>query len=185
VRLRPAAAAIASTLVLSSSALAHVDPVGTIVATGRSTVNLTVHNDREEPQSAVRATLPSGLTVAEAPAPSGWEVSVSESSVTWEGTIEGGSDQTFQLDVEASTEPGPITIAVEQIYPGGEAASWQVPFTVVPTTEPTPTTDEGEEESAWRSIAIVGILIALAALAITWIRRGRVIAEQQAAEEQE
>jgi hypothetical protein len=55
-RLRPAAAAFVSTLVLTSSALAHIDTTGTVAATGRSTLNLTAHNDREEPMSAVRAT---------------------------------------------------------------------------------------------------------------------------------
>ncbi len=165
------AAFACAALLLAPAASAHIDPFGTLFATGRSSLELQVHNDREEAMTGLRATLPEGFVIVETPPVDGWEVFASGSRADWTGSLGGGTDQSFRLEVEGSAEPGPVVIAVEQLYPGGEVVPWRVPFTAIPN-DTTTTPAMADDDSGNRNLLVVGVLGLLAAIAIVAIVRG-------------
>ncbi|HXG77583.1 MAG TPA: hypothetical protein VNJ53_13540 [Gaiellaceae bacterium] len=162
------AAALAA-LLLAATASAHVVARPQFLpAEGRTTLVLEVPNERNEPMSGLSVTLPAGLAPVQAAAPSPWELALEGPRATWtSGSLPPGLSASFPLAVEASTEPGPATLQVEQRYPGGEVVRWPLALTVTPGSVP--------REHPWRGIAValvgLGLLAGLGALA--WRRRDR------------
>ena len=159
----------------AAPAHAHVDPVGTLVADGLSSLSLTAHNDREEPMTGFRATVPEGFTVLSAPGPDGWSSDVSGSEASWNGgDLASGDDATFTLELDGSREPGPVEIEVEQLYADGSSVPWTVAVTAVPGS----VGDGSGGGVRWRDLLVVAALGVLTVTVILALRRGRSLQEK-------
>jgi hypothetical protein len=156
-------------------ARAHVDPVGTLVADGLSSLSLTAHNDRDQSMTGFRATVPEGFTVLSAPGPDGWGSEVSGAEASWDGgELGSGDDATFTLELDGSREPGPVEIGVEQLYADGGAVPWTVAVTAVPAS-----IDDGSGGGVrWRDLLVVAALGVLTVAAVLALRRGRSLQEK-------
>ena len=132
------ALAVAATLALAAPARAHVTAVPTFVTAGqRGTVTLVAPNEREEAMTGLSITVPAGLSIVEAVPPGGgWAGAVDDATATWTGgSLPAGVVTSFSVVVEASDDPGDVTLDTRQLYPGGEEVRWPVAFTILPGVE--------------------------------------------------
>jgi uncharacterized protein YcnI len=96
-----------------------------------TTVQLSVHNDRQIAMSEVEVQVPEGFEVRELGEVAGWEAD--ESTATWSGgSLPGGQAQDFGVTLEAVREPGAVTLTVEERFPDGAVVRSPVALTVVP-----------------------------------------------------
>jgi hypothetical protein len=151
------ACSVCSALVLSVPAGAHIDATPAFLPTGGvEIVSLTAHNDRAIAMTGFAASVPAGLRIHGVDELDGWEGSAEETTATWAGgSVAPGAAATFGLHLEASAEPGPISLQVEQRYRDGAVVRWPVALTVVPA----------EESSSPGYVWVVGISACLLALA--------------------
>ena len=158
-------------LALSGAATAHVTPAPSFVTSGqRETISLVAPNEREEAMNGLSVTVPAGLTIVEAvPAGAGWEGVVAGDMATWTGgSLAGGATSSFSLVLEATGEPGSVTLETTQLYAGGDRVPWPVVLTILP--------GEGSSGSLGTVLVVAaGIgLLALATVAVVLrLRRKR------------
>jgi uncharacterized protein YcnI len=158
-------------LALASAAQAHVSASPSFVRQGsQSELRLVVPNERA-PQvtTALTVTMPVGLEVRSASAPSGWEAAVSGARrVSWRGgTIGGISSVEFALQVQTTAEPGTVSLEAVQRYDDGRVVRWKTPLTVIPGTA-------GSESTASRLLLaalVAAALVAATVFAVLRLRR--------------
>ena len=119
-------------------------------------MSFAVPNERPEPMSGVRVSVPAGFRIVRAHVTRGWAATVDDSSATWRGgPLAHLTVETFRLDVEVSADPGSTTLTTRELYPRGAAVDWAATLTVVPGP------DDGHSEGNRRRwiAAIIGITV--------------------------
>ncbi|MFO7572513.1 MAG: hypothetical protein R6W48_07945 [Gaiellaceae bacterium] len=168
-RRRAALAAALAVLGGAGPAQAHVVPEPSFVAAGATTrVGFAGPNERDERMTGFAIFAPEGVRIVRAHASEGWQVAdADEARVTWTGgSLAPNEEETFHVELEATTPPGPAALEAEQLYPGGEVVRWDVPLTVVPAAE------SPGQNLGWTLVAgLVGLLVAVAVVAFAWRRR--------------
>jgi hypothetical protein len=177
-RRRLLAFAIATVAALGSAgaAVAHlaVDPPFLAVA-GKQRFVLTVHNDRDQPMTGFRLTVPEGLRIIGTGGGSGWNETVEGAVASFGGrTLAPDTPVDFEVDLEAaSVEPGTVELTGDQLYAADdESVSWPVSLTIIPEGATAPPDENGAFSGT--SIAILGVLgfVVLASFgAVLWQRR--------------
>jgi hypothetical protein len=121
--------------------------------------------------TGLSVTVPEGLSIAEAVPPGGgWEGVVDGDTATWSGgTLAAGAVSTFSLVLEASGEPGGVTLDAVQLYPGGDEVRWPVAMTILPGAE----SSEGGSSGTSLLVAGIGLLLAATLVVFLWLRRSR------------
>jgi hypothetical protein len=159
VRLAVASACAVVAAFGTASAQAHIFPEPSFIAAeSTGTIGLAAHNDRNVPMTRLAVRVPGEFLVVDAHETSGWSAEVAGSAVTWRGgSLAANTGATFSLVVEAPSAPGPATLEVEQIYPGGDVSRWPVPLTVTPASE------SSSQNLGW---AVVTGLLGLALFAV-------------------
>ena len=160
------ACSVCSVLVLAGSAGAHVDASPTFVPSGGiEVISLTVHNDRAIVMTGFAISAPAGLRFHGVDELDGWQGSAESATAEWtDGSLAPDTPATFGLHVEATAEPGPTTLEVEQGYPDGEVVRWPVTLTIVPA-------DGSDSPSYVWLVVVTAGLLTLAGAAIAWRRR--------------
>jgi hypothetical protein len=161
---------------LPATAAAHlaVDPPFLAVA-GKQRFVLTVHNDRDQPMTGFRLTVPDGLRILGTGGGSGWNETVEDGAAIFAGsTLAPATPVDFEVDLEAaSVEPGTVELRGDQIYAADdESVSWPVSLTIVPEGASAPELDGGAFGGT--SIAILGALVLLVLVSfavVVWQRR--------------
>jgi MYXO-CTERM domain-containing protein len=155
-------------LLLAAPASAHIDAVPAFLeAGGTGTVSLTAHNDRRVAMTEFAVTVPAGLRIAEIGDVTGWAGSTDGTVATWAGgSIAPEESETFELVLDAPTEPGGVSLQAVQRYPDGESLEWDVALTVVPA-------DEASGDPWIYAVVGAGLLLAAAGMALAWRRRER------------
>jgi hypothetical protein len=153
-------------LVLGAAASAHMLPFPAHVLTGGTTViELAGPNERNEPMTGLKVTVPTGLRVVAAQPNGEWTATVEGATATWSGdTLAPGKEASFVLEVEASRPPGSVRLGVDQLYANGKVARWPVALTVLPAAEESPANLRGA-----LVVLVVGLLLAVALVVL--IRR--------------
>jgi uncharacterized protein YcnI len=121
-------------LLLAAPAAAHVTVEPPFLyAQGTQRLALSAPNERNAPMTGFSATVPDGVRVVHAHPASGWESEVTGSTATWlGGSVEPGEEATFELELEAFAQPGPVEIEAVQQYPDDTVVPWRVALTLVP-----------------------------------------------------
>jgi hypothetical protein len=156
-------------LVTSGGASAHVVPVPQLLRTGVRTVSFAVPNERPEPMSGVSVSVPAGFRIVRARPTAGWAATVDGSTSTWRGgPLAHLAIETFRLEVDVTSAPGPVTLDTIQLYPSGATVDWPATLTVVPGPN-----DEQSQRVGWTLIAaLVGVgLVVTAGVALLARRR--------------
>lgn len=164
-----AVGALIVALVASGGASAHVVPVPQFLRTGVRTVSFAVPNERPEPMSGVTVSVPAGFRIVQARPTAGWTATVDGSTSTWlGGPLAHLAIETFRLDVDVTSDPGPVTLDTVQRYPSGATVDWPATLTVVPGPD-----DEQSQGVGWALVAaIVGVgLVVIAGVALLAWRR--------------
>jgi hypothetical protein len=172
VRLSAVVALAAGSLALAGVAAGHPIPTPSFVTAGQpETVTFVLHNERAEPMTGLAVTVPSELRVREAVSPGeGWSGSVDGRKTTWTGgTLPAGATSSFSLVLEATGEPGSLTLEAAQLYPGGDRVRWPVVLTILPGAEGS----GGGSSSAALLVAGIGLLLAAGLLVVLWLRRSQ------------
>ncbi len=160
---------VAATLALAAPALAHVTSVPTFVTAGqRGTVTLVAPNEREEAMTGLSITVPAGLSIVEAVPPGGgWEGAVAGATASWTGgSLPAGEVTSFSLVLEASGDPGDVTLDTRQLYPGGEEVRWGVVLTILPGSD-----SAGSRGTLVVVLVTIGLLLIATLGAVVWLRR--------------
>jgi hypothetical protein len=163
------AISVCSALALAGPAGAHIDATPAFIpADGIETISLVAHNDRALEMDAFAVSVSPGLRIESVGDVEGWSGSIDGSTATWTGgRLAGGEDETFNLDLEAVAEPGPVSLEVAQQYPDDRSASWPVTLTVVPADE--------ASTGVWLYVVVaVGLVLAGAGALLAWRRRDAV-----------
>jgi len=171
VRLAAASAlTVAATLALAAPALAHVMAVPTFVtADQRGTVTLVAPNERDEAMTGLSIAVPDGLSIVEAVPPGGgWNgVVVEGTTATWSGgSLPAGEVTSFSVVLEASGDPGDVTLDTRQLYPGDAEVRWPVAFTILPGAE-----SSGSSGTALVVVGAIGLLLITTLGAVVLLRR--------------
>jgi MYXO-CTERM domain-containing protein len=155
-------------LVLAAPAAAHIEAVpGFLDADGGGVVSLTAHNDRRVTMTEFAVTVPAGLRIEEAGEITGWSASTDGQVATWAGgSLAPEQPETFDLVLDASGEPGTVSLQAVQRYPDGESLEWPIALTLVPA-------DEASGDVWVYAVVGAGFLLAAAGLALAWRRRER------------
>jgi uncharacterized protein YcnI len=164
----PALAAFAAgvALVCAAPARAHVGATPAFVpAGGADSVSLSVHNDRPVVMDGFAVAVPRGLRIEDVGTVAGWRGSFDAKTATWTaGSLPSGEAATFSVSVEATPDPGTVTLRAEQRYPDGEAVEWPVTLTIVPA--------DGSSGDVWvYAVLGLGVLLATAGIVLVWQRR--------------
>jgi hypothetical protein len=175
VRIAAAAGAAVLTLGLAEPASAHIAPSPSFLTAGqRETITLVVPNDhRAQPMTGVSATVPAGLSIVQVLQPGDdWRGVVDGSTATWTGgSLSAGSATSFSLVIEATGEPGSVTMEIVEQYADAARVPWPVALTILP----------GAESSGSLGIALVvviGLLLVATLGAVVWLRRSRPLQEK-------
>jgi hypothetical protein len=161
----------AAALILAGPATAHVTATPSFVPAGeRETVSLVAPNEREAAMNGFAVTVPAGLAIVEAVPPGGgWEGAVEGDTATWSGgSLAGGEVSSFSLVLEATGEPGSVTLEAVQLYPGGDRVPWPVVLTILPGAEGS---GGGGSSGAALLVAGMGVLLAAGLIVVLWLRR--------------
>ena len=144
--------ALAVALVTSGGASAHVVPVPQFLPTGVRTVSFAVPNERREPMSGLTIDVPAGFRIVRAHPTAGWTATVDGSTSTWRGgPLAHLALETFRLDVDVTSRPGPVTLDTMQLYPSGKTVSWPATLTVVPGQDD----EQSRQTAGWALIAAI------------------------------
>jgi uncharacterized protein YcnI len=129
-------AAVAA-LVAAAPAGAHVYASPGYVSGGAtSTVTFSVPNERSVAMGALALTVPQGFRIVKVQPAPGWTAQVSGDTATWTGArLPGGATASLEVELQAPTEPGTVSLLAEQRYPDGQVVRWSVSLTVVPASE--------------------------------------------------
>jgi len=177
VRLAAATALTAATaLVVVAQAGAHVTAVPTFVTSGqRATITLVAPNERQVPMSALVVIVPPGVSIVEAVPPGdGWKPMVFEDTASWSGgSLAAGAVTSFSVVLEASGDPGDVTLETHQHYPDGGHVRWDVPFTILPGPE-----SSGSTGAVLFVVGAIGLLLIATVGAVIWLRRSRPLQER-------
>jgi hypothetical protein len=161
-------------LVLVGIANAHLSAEPSFLEVGgKQRIVLTVHNDRHEPMTGFRLTVPDDLRILGTGGSSGWNEGVQGTAATWTGSsLAPDTPATFEVDLEAVTlEPGTVELQGDQLYAGEESVTWPVSLTVVPPGGSPPENDGGVGGTAIAILAALGALVAVSFGAVLWQRR--------------
>jgi hypothetical protein len=175
-RLLACSIATVAALGVPAAAAAHlgIDPPFLAVAAKQRFV-LTVHNDRDQPMTGFRLTVPDGLRIIGTGGGSGWNETVEGAAAIFGGsTLAPNTPVDFEIDLEAvSVEPGTVELQGDQLYAADdESVTWPVSLTIVPEGASAP--PEADGAFSGTSIAILGALgvLVLASFgAVLWQRR--------------
>ena len=144
------------------AASAHVILTPSLARAGDTTTfQLLAFGDRQESAStALSLVVPRGVVVEEADERSGWRVSSSRSSATWEGgRILPLQSEAFRVRLKLPAREGSLAFGATQRYEDGQVARFRVHVT---STHSLP--DEGGR-SLGRILSIAGIVVVLLAFA--------------------
>jgi uncharacterized protein YcnI len=168
------AAAVALTAAIALAFVApvgaHVTAVPTFVTAGqRETVTLVAPNERQETMTGLSVTVPARLSIVEAVPPgAGWEGVVEDETATWTGgRLVAGRTSSFSLVLEATGEPGDVTLETHQHYPDGGHVRWDVPFTILPGT------DSSRSLGTALVVGVLGLVVIATLAVVVWLRRAR------------
>jgi uncharacterized protein YcnI len=169
---------VAAGLAATVDAGAHVTAVPTFVPSGEpERITLVAPNEREVPMSAFTVTVPSGLSIVRAVPPGdGWRAAAVDATATWSGgSLPAGSTSSFSLVLEATGDPGAVTLEAHQHYPDGGHVRWDVPLTILPGSA-----SAGSSGSSGPVLLVAGIGLVLAAglVVALWLRRARPLQER-------
>ena len=147
-------------LAVAEPAGAHIGADPAFLREGETeAVSLVPHNDRALPMTGFAVTLPDGLRVVTVDTPPGWNPPnpadvTADSTVAWTGgTLPADEATNFILRLEASAEPGTVSLRAEQRYPDGRVVRSPVALTVVPGDE------EPSNAYAWAVVIGFGVLV--------------------------
>ena len=168
------AAAITSLLVVSS-ADAHVTVTPSFLAVGEQTVlTLDVPNERETPMKAFEVALPRELSVVSASAVGAWRPTTTGRTVSWSGgALAADETASFPVTVTATGEPGAVELAAVQGYADGGTVPWTVQLTVVPGS-----VAKGGGHRWALALLFVSLIVLAASIAFTRARRARSLQER-------
>ncbi len=168
------AISVCSALVAAAPAAAHVTMTPPFLAAGETaTLSLTGPNERDAPMTGFQVTAPPAFRILHVHSAQGWESGVMGSTATWSGrSLAPGSEASFTLHVEVPDEPGPAVFAAAQLYPGGAAVHWRVPFTITPSTE------SPSQNPAWVVGIVAVMLLAITVAGVVLLRRRRSLQER-------
>jgi hypothetical protein len=168
--------AVVAAFGLTASAAAHlaVDPSFLAVA-GKQRFVLTVHNDRDQPMTGFRLTVPDGVRIIGTGGGSGWNETVEGGAAIFGGsTLAPDTPVDFEVDLEAvSVEPGPVELEGDQLYAADdESVTWPVSLTIVPEGASAPADDSGAfSETSIAILGALGVLVVASFAAVFWQRR--------------
>ena len=150
---------LGAALAFPATAGSHVTIAPPFVETGVATeITLTVPNERPPHATvALEATMPSGISIVSATAPSGWTETVDGSTVTWSGgRITGRAEVLFPVQIEADVPAGTYRVAARQLYDDGADVRWSSDLSVLPASG-----EAASDGRPWSAIAaaIVGIVV--------------------------
>ena len=134
-----------------------------------TTLDFAVPNERPEPMSGMTISVPAGFRVVQAHPTAGWSATVEGSTSTWRGgPLAHLAIETFRLDVDVTSDPGPVTLDTVQLYPSGTTVHWPATLTVVPGPA-----GEQSQSFGWGLIAaLVGVgLVVISGVALLARRR--------------
>jgi len=160
-------------LLLAGPAAAHLSVDPAFLAVGsKQRIVLTVHNDRDEPMTGFRLTVPEELRVLGTGGTEGWNEVVERATATWTGgSLEPFRPVSFEVDLEAATvEPGAVELHGDQLYAGDESVRWPVELTVVPPGG-SPGEDGAFGGTAIAVLAVLGVLVVASFGLVFWQRR--------------
>jgi uncharacterized protein YcnI len=155
-------------LLLAGSAGAHVIALRPYVEAARTNeIELEAPNERQLPMTGFAVVVPDGFRIVSARPAEGWSAGTDAMFGGWHGgSLAPGDEETFTLEVEAPSAPGPAVLRTEQHYPDGRVVRWNVALTVVPPSE-TPSQNLGGALAA----AVLGVLVLGVIAALAWRRR--------------
>ena len=156
---RPLAAAVTVVLVLAPSAAAHITISPPFVEDGtEAVISFSVPNERASHATvAVAVSVPTGISIIAATAPSGWSTVVDGSTVTWSGgRIESADTVVLPLRVLARIRAGTVFFSTRQTYDDGASVRWNADLSVLPATGA-----GAPNERPWAAIlaGLVGIMV--------------------------
>ena len=135
--MRRVLAAAVLALLVPAAAGAHVTIAPPFVEAGIDT-EITFETPNERPPHATTTlamTVPAGITVVSASAPTGWLATVSGSTVTWSGgSIENRDAVAFPMRIVARVDPGTYPFAAVQTYDDDATVEWKAELSVLPAT---------------------------------------------------
>ena len=155
-------------LIVVAPAGAHVVAVRPYIATGSTAVlSLASPNERSEPMTGFKLTVPKGFVIEHVHAPAPWEATIAGSTVNWKGSaLPAGATTDFAVQLEATAEPGPAQLDTEQLYPGGKVVRWPVAITVTPGAE-----SPSQNLGLAAIVGLMGLLVLTAVVVLAWRRR--------------
>ncbi len=81
-------------------------------------------------------TAPAGVEIERADPAEGWTEEIDDSSARWTGgSLAALTTTTFEIALEAATEPGEVVLETELLYDSGAVVRWPVPITVTPADD--------------------------------------------------
>jgi hypothetical protein len=162
-------AVAALALTLPAAALAHVTVLPPYLEDDqRTTLVFSAPNERA-PHAVVRltVTVPTGIDLSRAAAPSGWTLTLSARRATWSGGRTAPRQVgRFRLAASTRLEPGSVTITAVQRYDDAASVHWAIPLTILPAAK-------APKQHLWP--ALVAGIVGLGAIAagLAWIERRR------------
>lgn len=170
-----AACGLSCALATAASVGAHIGVTpGLLVVNETQALHLSVHNDLDRPMTGLTVMASSGLRIVATSADDAWQDVVEDGTVTWTGgPLAPNTGKSFALDVEvgADTQPGPVQLQAEQLYPGGGSLPWQIPVTVLPA-------EEESQALTWEIVGVVALLATGGIALLALRRRGRTLQER-------
>lgn len=130
-------------LIAASPAAAHVIPQPAYLTPGTPTTITFVAPNERTPHvfTGLTITVPAGISLASAPAPPGWTLSITGRRATWSGGLAklgSGPYEPFQIVASTSLAPGALKLHAVQRYNDGGLVRWTLAFTILPGATATP-----------------------------------------------
>jgi uncharacterized protein YcnI len=164
---------VALALVLPSSAAAHLSVEPAFLASGsKQRIALTVHNDRDETMTGFRLETPGAVRIIGTGGAPGWNELIEGQTASWSGgTVPPNEPVTFEIDLEAISEPGTVDLQGDQLYADGEAVRWPLTLTIVPPGGGPLGVSDGLGGAAVAILVVLGGLVVALAAVVVWQRR--------------
>jgi MYXO-CTERM domain-containing protein len=171
----PLVAVVLVSLVLVAPSAAHVGATPPFLAAGSSdTIHLDVPNELDEPMTGFSVTVPDGFEIVHAHPSEGWDTTFDSSTATWTGgVLATGASATFGVELQTPSAPTVVDLGVVLRYGSSGVVRWPVAFTVTPADE-----SPSQNVTLVGVVALVGLLVLAAIVALAWRRRSGSLQER-------